>query len=215
MKVQEQKTLGLVAQIEVPSTVAEFDKLAKREGACLEEAVNNIIYRGVLASLRDVFLHGQEADKTTGTAEFKGIEQTTKVARKTKTTGRKDKDGADILTYGETEAEYFDAVCAKLNKKPADFQDLMTAAAKLVKFDPSEREKKPTGPKKLAEKYANTARAILKGKNLNRFVKDAAEALGRKWVASGDEAKDVESLGWVVKEYSAWREAQTLESLVG
>lgn len=108
MKVQEQKTLGLVAPIEVPTTVAEFDKLAKREGACLEEAVNNVIYRGVLAQLRDVFLHGQDEDKAAGQPAFAGFEQVTKVARKTKPTGRKDKDGAEILTYDETEAEYFE-----------------------------------------------------------------------------------------------------------
>jgi hypothetical protein len=214
MKTIDQKTLGLTAKIEVPSTVAEFDKLAKRDGACLDEAVNNVVYRGVLASLRDVFLHGQDEDKANNQVKFDGVEQVSKLARKTKPTGRKDKDGADILAYGETEAEYFERVVAAKGPITA-YQSLMDSAAKLVPFDPAERERKPAAPKKLAAKYLETAQAIMKGKHLDRFVKDVKTNLGKTWVKTADAAKDAESLGWLVKEMAAWKEDQELKAMVG
>lgn len=215
MKTAKFKSLGLEVNLEVPASVEEFDTNAKRTGACLDEAINNVVYRGSLAELRDLFLHGREADKETGATAFDGIEQKTKIERKTRDTGRKDKDGNAILTFGETEAEYFDRVCATQKVEPSSFQTLMDAAAKLVRFDAAARERKPAAPKKLANKYRETAEAILKGAHLKRFVADVKAALGKEFKATGDKAKDAEALGWLVKEFADYKERQTLASMVG
>lgn len=215
MKTEQYRSLGLVANLEVPSTVEEFDTNAKKAGACLSEAVANVIYRGSLAELRDLFLHGRDEDKANGIPAFEGIEQATKIARKTKPTGKKDKDNNDIEVYAETEAEYFERVCAERKVEATSFQPLMDAACKLVKFDASQRERKPAAPKKLAAKYKETALAILKGAKKDKFLKDVKRDLGKEPTLTGDLEKDSETLGWVVKEYADFREKQALLSMVG
>jgi hypothetical protein len=215
MKEATYKSLSLNAKLQVPATVDEFDKNAKREGACLDEANNNVVYRSSLAELRDLFLHGRDADTLKQIPAFEGIEQVTKVPRKTKETGRKAADGTPILTYAETEVDYFQRVCLEQKVEPSSFQPLMDKAAALVEFDASAREKKPAQPKKLAAKYAETAQMILKGQHLKRFVADAKKALGVDWAATGDTAKDTESLGWIVKQMAEYREKQELLKMAG
>jgi hypothetical protein len=208
MKTAQFKSLGLAVNLSVPSTVQEFDTNAKREGACLEEATNNIVYRSCLAELRDLFLHGCDEDKEAGITAFTGVEQTYKVERKTKGTGRKDSEGKEIVVYAETEAEYLERVRREKKLELTVLQPLMDKAAARVKFDAAARERKPAAPKKLAAKYKESAEAVLKGPHLKRFVADVDKALGKKFVATGDAAKDVEALGWLVKEFLAWKEEQ-------
>jgi hypothetical protein len=213
MKKQTFSSLGLEFEIDVPSTVTEFDKLAKKEGACLAEAINNVAYRGVLADFRDTFLHGREADKENGQTAFKGLDEITKISRKLKDTGRKNDKKEPIMVYAETEKDFFDRICAERKVEPKAFQDHCRATAAVMKFDPSQKERKPAGPKKLANKYKETASAIIKGPHLNRFLTDLKKALGVEWVAPGkDEAVNAESLGWQVKALADYKEKQALAS---
>jgi len=217
MKVQQFKSMGLAVNLQVPSTVKEFDENAKKEGACLVEAINNVVYRGSLAEFRDLFLHGREADKEANppVTAIKGLEDVTKIARKTKATGKKDDKGNAIEVFDETEGEYFDRVCSQLKVEATHFQKLADEVAAALKFDASARERKPTGPKKLAAKYKDTAAAIMAGPNLKRFLTDLEKMVGVKWTATGDKEKDTESLGWQVKAMIEYKEKQQLAALVG
>lgn len=226
MKKQQFKTLGLPVQLEVPSTVEEFDQNAKKAGACLAEATNNVIYRGSLAELRDLIIHGRDAvpasEGQPAVAAFKGMEEVTGIARKTKTVKRGTGESAkDVEVYDETEGDYIDRVVAEKKVELSSFQSLFDAAAALIPFDASATERKPVGPKKLPEKYRNLATEFLSGainpatkkpRNLAGFVVAAEKQLGTKWEKSGDTAKDTESLGWYLKSFA---DAQDVFSKVG
>lgn len=214
MKTQTYKSLGLSVNLSVPESVAEFDANAKRAGACLEEAINNCVYRGSLADFRYSFLHGLDEDKEKNIAAVPGIEQTTKIERLTKPTGRKDKDGADILVYNETEADYFARVCVEKKVEATAYQALADTIAKTITFDASARERKPSLPKKLAQKYKDTATAIMSGANFKRFTADVKKALGKDIVLTNDKDKDVEAVGWIVKAFAEYKEQQALASMV-
>lgn len=215
MKLQKYRSLGLDINLETPETVAEFDTNAKRTGACLDEAIANVIYRGALADFRSAFIHGVEEDKEKGVKAVAGLEAVTKIERKTKPTGKKDKDGADILVYDETEADYVARVCAEKKCEVSAFQPLANEIAAQLKFDASARERKPTAPKKLAQKYKDTATAIMAGANFKKFLADVKKAISKDFTATGDKEKDVEAVGWLVKEFAEYKEKQTLAAMLG
>jgi len=213
MKKQQFKTLGLPVSLEVPSTVEEFDQNAKIAGACLAEATNNVIYRGSLAELRDLIIHGREEVKVDGgvtVSAFAGLETVTDVSRKTKKI-KQGKDNKEVEVYDETEGEYVDRLVAEKKVKLESFQSLFDAAAALVTFDASARERKPVGPKKLADKYRTLATEFLTGainpatkkpRNLDAFLVAAKKTTGKDFTKSGDQEKDIVALGWLCKEFS-------------
>ena len=71
MKTALFKSLGLNVNLSVPSTVEEFDSLAKNSGTCLIEAIRNVVYRGQLADFRSILLHGCDEVKDEATGEIK------------------------------------------------------------------------------------------------------------------------------------------------
>lgn len=179
MKPQAFKCLGLTANIEVPATTEEFDTNAKRTGACLDEAINNVVYRGVLANLRDVFLHGDEEEKDgKKTLVFEGLEHRTKNARKTKVL-RKNAEGEEIVGYAETEADYFQRVLAETKQEASAFQSLMDAAVKRCRFDASEAERKPRGPIKIGENWLKAADSLIAGNDFTKFEKSYHKFTGK------------------------------------
>lgn len=211
MKTQQFKTLGLQVNLSVPSTVEEFDANAKRAGACLEEATNNVIYRGSLAELRDLIIHGREEEKdasgkVTQTA-FKGLEDVTGIARKTKKV-KSGKEQKEVEVYDETEGEYIDRVVATKKVELSSFQSHFDAAAALVAFDASARERKPAGPKKLAEKFKTIATEFLSGKkSLDKLNAALSKSINKTFTKTGDTEKDTLALGWLCKEYADAQDA--------
>ena len=166
------KTLGFTININVPSSVEEFDQLAKKVGACLNEAVKNVIYRGVLNTFRAKFVEAVEAE--------------TSIARKTKPTGKFEKDDAGkdtevpILVYAETEGDYFDRVLANPDapRTLESFTDLANRIAADLVFDPSESEKKPAGPKKLSKAVLDAAKTIIDAGKADAVAAMLATKLG-------------------------------------
>jgi hypothetical protein len=147
VKKQEIRSLGLILNVSVPSSVQEFDQLGKREGACLDEATNNVLYRSVLAEFRDTFCEKIEAD--------------TKIERKTRETTKKDKDGNPVVVFDETEGDYMKRVCAQLSRTPESFQSVADAVVAAIVFDPSATERKAAGPKKLPKLYLDIAQSVI------------------------------------------------------
>lgn len=163
-------SLGLDFKLSVPETTEEFDTLAKRAGACLSEAINNIAYRSNLAQFRDLFLHGQEADAETGAAAITGVEQETGIKRRTKEVARGDKT---VEVYDESEAKYFGRVCATLGKKPEDFAHIARAVEATLVFDPSATERQPKAPSKPGKVFMTAAQSIIEA--------GKAEVFGEKY----------------------------------
>lgn len=222
MKTESFKTLGVPVALSVPSTVEEFDQLAKRAGACLDEAVSNVVYRGTFNELRELIVSGRDAepakDGQPAISEFKGLEELTGKPRTTKKVKRGDKE---VEIYDESPQEYVTRVFGPVDSWNGNAPDVLAktvaAAGLAVAFDPSAREKQPAGPKKLAEKYKTTATNFLLGKtnpvtkkpyDLKKLQAAFAKDLGGKQfvpvVATPvDDPKNVEALGWVCKEWEA------------
>jgi hypothetical protein len=175
------KTLGFTINVNVPSSVEEYDTAAKSVGACLDSAIKNVLYRSVLATFRDTF--------TERLAKQTGIERETKVVR-TKTV--KGENGAadsqeDVLAWNETEGAYFARVVAALGQRDGSTEDAVIAslvpladevAASLV-FDPSERESVPSGPKKTAKVYTDAATQIVNAGKADVAAAKLGALLGR------------------------------------
>lgn len=202
MKQLSYKSLGIDIKLNVPETVDEFDLNAKKTGACLLEATNNVIYRGSLAEFRDAFCAAVE-DAT-------GISRGTEPILDKENKPRVDKDGAPMLKYTETEADYFKRVCAEKSVEPSSFQAIADKVAEAIVFDASATERQPAGPKKLAQKYQDDAKKILAfdDAKLAKVNKRFNDALGKSFTSTGDAEKDVQTLGWLVKEFSDWNAAQ-------
>lgn len=214
------KSLGLEVKIQVPSTADEFDALAKKTGACVMEAVRNVVYRGTLAEVRSVLLHGREADVEKNISEIKGMDKLFNMERETKPAldkegkEKKDSDGNPVTVYKQTEEEFFIKICSTHNISEADQQKLMDNVTSQITFDPSATERKPSLPPKLSNKILEAAKALLNGGKLDELNKRFHKVIGKTFTATGDEAKDVQALGMLVKEYAAENEKQLLSKLV-
>lgn len=208
MKVVEYDSSGYTFKIAVPSTVEEYDQLAKRVGATLAAATDHEIYHGTLGEMREAL-----ADL---------VEEEYKVARREVGTGKfEEEDGkkVEILKW-ESPQVYLDRVAAEKGlTTPKPFQKLVDRLSaggdKEVKFDPSVHERK-TGPKKLAAKWLTMAGAFLTGApnpktgkpyDLNKFNAAAEKLLGRKFTKTGNNDEDAKALGQLLKD---WTEAQTV-----
>mgnify|MGYP001305478137 CR=1 FL=1 len=195
MKETNINSLGFELKAQVPDSVEEYDNLAKKQGACLESAVNNVLYRSVLADFRAQFCEA--------------VENNTGIKRATEPTGRKSKneDGTeeDILRFTETEAVYFKRVCAELvsngthtsvEAAAASFASLAQGIISNIVFDPSERERQPSQPKSVAKKYLNIAQEWVDAGQTERRVEQMRAKLGDTWKVEGT----VESLARAIAE---------------
>lgn len=159
MRKLEFESVSLKGYVQVPETAEEFDQLAKKAGACVDEAVNNVLYRGVLADFRSAVV--AELERETG------IQRKTKDHPEGKkyTNDQKDENGNIVAKKGdpiqvldETESKYIQRVAAEQGKQPSDYQYIADrvltqkddAGNLLISFDPSQTERKApsTGPTK-------------------------------------------------------------------
>lgn len=202
---KQYKSLGLQVSLSVPETVAEFDENAKKEGACLSEAINNCVYRGGLAIFRDVFLHGQaevkEGDVVTSPA-IKGVEELTGILRLTEQVMKDGKpvlkDNEPVLIFVESEGKYFNRVLSTLvkdGKFPDEeaalnsFQPLADEVAKSIVFDASASERKSAGPRKLAAKYKIAAAKSLALGTTDKVNSHLSNTIKKQFTATNDTEK--------------------------
>lgn len=189
------RSLECDVNIQVPASNEDFDSNAKKAGACLEEAINNVVYRGVLNDFRDKFCDAVEAK--------------TGVERRTQPTGKKDDKGADILEYAESEKKYVDRVRAEKGwtEDNSVLQSIADEIATTLTFDASATERKPSLPKKLANDFRVAAERI--------FTNGTEAKYATQWnlAFTGDRAKDIETLGWAIKADFTKKQGELLGSL--
>lgn len=187
---------ALTLNVPVASSIDEFDKLSGRDGAALDSANNNEVYRGVLADFRYYFC--EELQKQLKTE----YPQHPELARQLK---KKEKDD-DADAYSEPELKYFRRVLAtlasikgvpeilptvyqpladyvmSLNETDADGKDVLfddvdengnpvKVTKKLIRFDPSRSERAERGPKQLPKVYIKAAETIFGQGNADAFIK--------------------------------------------
>ena len=200
---------GLSVNVNVYESYTEADTAAGKADAMLEEGNASLAYRGPLSEGREIL------------CEL--LEEKTGIERKTRDTGKKDKDGNAILAFDESEGEYATRVCAEkgwedLKAFQTDFDNAVALAneGKGLCVDIKRPERKAAGPKKLANKYFEKAVAIIKNGNVEKFLNKFAEVVGKTvtFAPTGDEKKDGETLGWLCKEYTDTIAASALNEAV-
>ena len=144
----------------------------------IEEGINNIAYRGVLAEFRAAFCEA--------------VETATGIARNTKTIEKGDKK---VEVYDESEANYIRRVRAEKGwtETNGDLDDIGTKVAAALVFDPSAPERKPAAPKRLAAAFKEAAERIFNNGSHEKW----AEKLSVTY--TGDREKDTLALGWAIK----------------
>jgi hypothetical protein len=193
--------MGLDFDIEVPTTVEEFDSLAKKPGAALNEAILNVIYRGTLKEVRDRFITALE--KAVG-MNFPTVQ-------------RKNKDGSTTEIYDPevSDGDFIETIRAKKSwmtpeawkaggipillealkgdpKAVLDDGKPDEAARKPVVFDPTASERGVTQPKKLPAAYLDAATRVFTNNNQHKMVdRLKAESDGTVLVAYVPEPKHV------------------------
>jgi hypothetical protein len=206
MKAHKVNTLAFTGlNYSVADSAAEYDQLAKKDGACVDSANNNTLYRSVLANFRSNFLHGVEPVGKEGDEKFKpgipGVEEITKIDRNTKGTGKFRGEGdakEEIVVWDETEDKYFKRVLAELVTSKAQitidgtsfgpfdspeaassaFTGLAQKHLDAIPFDPSETERAPSGPKKIAKVYIEVAKKLIAAGKADAAAADLTSRLG-------------------------------------
>jgi len=168
-----QPSLGLEVNVPVPETVAEFDQLAGKEGACLENATNNVVYRSILAQFRRLLV--------TVVEDISGIKRELVDSGKTK----KEKNDAGeevdvpVLEFAPqhaTEKKYIEDACRQTGKSLRALVSIEKQAeieAQLT-FDPSERE---AGSKKIPDYVTNIVNKIVAAGVVEQVASDLSAEL--------------------------------------
>lgn len=189
----------------VAETAAEYDQLAKKENACVDSANNNTIYRSTLADFRYNFLHGVDAVGKEGDEKYVpsivGFDAVTGIDRKTRETGKFRGEGElkePIVVWDETEVDYFKRALGEIVKAQSvididgtsfgPFASIEAAAEAFnglaqrhldaIPFDPSETEKKPAGPKKIAAIYVAVAKKLIAAGRAESAAAELTSKLG-------------------------------------
>src|SRR5512138_2090245 len=96
---------GLSFMFSVPSDVEEYNRLAKDANAVLDDAIDNVMYRGPFARIRE-----QIAQK---------VEEVTSIARTTKPHPNKDRAAKGETVYDESPGAYLSRAAAEQGKDSA------------------------------------------------------------------------------------------------
>jgi len=220
MKQQKVKSLGVELSISVPATADEFDKLAKREGACVDEANSNVLYRSFLTESRGAMIEGffaENEDGSQGACLFEGYANRFGAVRKRKQkdSGKKKKDGSPILTWDEGEEDYLEYIRAEKNVSDSEFAADCTTLAALIAFDPA-KTVSVTKPKALAAEYLENGKKLFAARKFEEFnkrlVKHQVLFQGKpaEYIPvvplEGEtqevvDKKNVEQLGWLAKAF--------------
>lgn len=208
MKNATVSSLGFDLNKQVPESVAEYDQLARRPNAALEDAVDSCLYRGTFAEFRSLFLHGCDEDDS-GPA-LVGVDKQTGIDRLTKVT--KNAKGEEVEVWDESEAVYWKRVVATkfggdIEAAVREFQSHAQAAMDRAAFDPSVKERKAAGPKTIAKTYIAIAKqAVADGKG-QRLADLLAGHLGRAVALTGDVDTDVATLSRAIADREAQKRA--------
>lgn len=146
-------TLDCTFPIRVPSTAEEFDQLAGRKGACLEEAIRNIVYRSVNHEFR--------------AALCKKLEEHTGIPREGREVGEGDKKRTE---YTETEKKYKARLILGGHVDQETCQLFANEIAKTLKFDPSPGKRRGGPSKEIQVAAESILNAISLGQSTAEIV---------------------------------------------
>lgn len=193
------KSMGVNYTVDVPTSVEEYDQLAKVTGACLASAIDNEIYRGCNQQFRKAYL----AALITRT----GIKR----EQVPDPSGKLNEDKTPKLVYKNSEGKDIDLIIAQANVSEADQQAIADEISgskaedgnPVIVFDPSEREKKEREASIGKGDLDMAAQLIAQGPDgLAKSIKKLVKTLGKDVVLPGDGGEgDKKALALAIKEF--------------
>lgn len=147
--------LGFKLPVSVPDNADEFDKLAGKVGAALDEAIANVLYRSWNAEFRQAFLERMEKESK---IEWP-VDQKKTDASKVKADGTKTEV---LITHGD----YFDLLVSK-GYSVEQMTPIALEVAKGITFDPSASAR---GGGKVGKEFLTAADAMLAPENRNKLA---------------------------------------------
>lgn len=210
------KSMGFEILVPVPATVDEYNALApKRENPVLEDAVLNVLYRGVLNKFRDGLLEALE--KVTGIARINAGTKEEPVWEKDTTffkrvivevAKQRGLDPAADATVSTLMSEWKPIAQSVVTGGSISYTnekgESVTETLKGIKFDPSERES-TGGGNLIAKKYTEWASEAVKKGTHTRMAELLAKALNREVslvgdTDKGDESQDIKTLARAISD---------------
>ena len=147
MKPFNNNTLGLAIVVQVPSTAEEFDQLAGRVGACLDEGTKNVIYRSVNHDFRK--------------ALCERLAEETGIARATVDSApAEDGTVSQVQDPKETEKVYYNSLLADGHIDVEKAQVIANEIAADLTFDPSPTSRAKKAPKEIDNAVAGILAAV-------------------------------------------------------
>lgn len=199
MKQTEVYSLGQTFNVSVPESESEFDQLAKKQGACVDSANSNVIYRSYLPDWRPAFVEYLESES--------------EVKREVDAEGNP--TGED-----KSENAYANRVYASLAKSENVTPDVVRARfagkaqelANAIAFDPSKKERSGGGSNLVAKTYIKWASEAFDAGKINLLADKLAQfGFALSTPLTGDREADVLAVAKVI----AAREAKKREEAKG
>lgn len=213
---REIESLGFKLSCLFYESVDEGDKAAGKTGAMLEEANKNLQYRGANADARDLVVYVAQ--------EISGIAPKEEQATKDGKPAVDDKGNA-VMEVTENDGAYLKRVLATDPSLKEKIQDEVARRASsgwtdkdgnnypALAVDAKARERKAPKPPKLSAEIKGAASGFLSklddaaiNKALQQFLPDAS------FTRTGDNDKDIEALGWKLRD---WVKAKEKAAVAG
>jgi len=177
MKQVERKVFGQAFLNNEPSDAAEYDQLAKKVGACVEDATDYTVFHCQLGAIRGSVVDLLEE-------RFPNNKQ--------KTEKRKNGEKEKIVAI-EKDADYLERLVTEGVISKEDLSEVIKTAIAKNPFDPSVAAKEGK-PKKLPDDYKAAATHIYDQGKADRAAKKFGITL------TGDRDKDIEAIGWKIRD---------------
>ena len=157
-------SMGFKLTFQGPDSVEDYDRIAGKAGACLEDACDNTIYRGTLPEFQEEFAKRVEA--FTGVTRNENTEATEKARARSKTPDK-------VKPIMETVARYVKRATAGMEKeRMEELQRIAQEVADTIKVDPSPSKRQGAIPKDL----------LLKADSVLELDEDEREAKITRWI---------------------------------
>lgn len=206
MKSIQKSSLGFLIPVFVYSTVTEGDQAAGKVDAILDEANNNLYYRGAAVEARQLIAEAVESITGVKRETVPVMKEITGEDGTKRQEQAKEADGTLVVEFALNEADYVKLALAKANEGKGVAKEAIAAqvaafvananGGKGISVDIKAPERKAGKPPVLAQKYVDMAtKAITEGK-ADSFAKKYKKITGKDLTST----TDATIIGWAIKE---------------
>ena len=162
MKTIQNTSCGFTFPVSVPESADEFDRLAGRPGACLDEAISNVTYRGVNHDFRKEMCDALET-------QLEDFERAFEIKVNEKT-------GKETKVHTEKELAFINRALADGHATEEELNKIAQQVAATLEFDPSPSKRAKKVDKQIVAMAEGILAAIEAGSTTPDVVKSKIEA---------------------------------------